>query len=39
MHDGIIAAVMLTEFMNLGMAVMAAGDAVIRAGCLDLLDP
>ena len=37
MNDGIIAAVMLTEFMNLGMAVMAAGDTVIRAGFLDLL--
>ena len=32
MNDGIIAAVMLTELMNLGMAVMAAGDTVIRAG-------
>ena len=37
MHDGIIAAVMLTELMNLGMAVMAAGDTVIRAGSLYLL--
>ena len=36
MNDGIIAAVMLTEFMNLGVAVMAAGDTVIRAGCLYL---
>ena len=36
MNDGIIAAVMLTELMNLGMAVMAAGDTVIRAGFLYL---
>ena len=36
MHDGIIAAVMLTELMNLGMAIMAAGDTVIRAGRLYL---
>ena len=36
MHDGIIAAVMLTELMNLGMAIMAAGDTVIRAGFLYL---
>jgi len=28
---------MLTELMNLGMAVVAAGDTVIRAGLLDLL--
>ena len=37
MHDGIIAPVMLTELMNLGMTVVAAGDTVIRAGLLDLL--
>ena len=37
MHDGIIAAVMLTELMNLGMAIMAAGDTVIRTGILYLL--
>jgi hypothetical protein len=37
MHDGIIAAVMLTELMNLGMAIMAAGNTVIRAGFLYLL--
>jgi len=36
MHDGIIAAVMLTELMNLGMAIMAAGNTVIRAGRLYL---
>jgi len=28
---------MLTELMNLGMTVVAAGDTVIRAGLLDLL--
>jgi hypothetical protein len=27
---------MLTEFMNLGMAVVAAGDTIIRTGLLDL---
>ena len=37
MHDGIVAAVMLTELMNLGMAIMAAGNTVIRAGRLYLL--
>ena len=37
MHDGIIAAVMLTELMNLGMAIMAAGDTVIRTGRLYLV--
>jgi hypothetical protein len=31
-----MAAIMLTEFMNLGVAVMAAGDTVIRAGFLYL---
>ena len=36
MHDGIIATVMLTELMNLGMAIMAAGDTVIRTGFLYL---
>ena len=36
MHDGIIAAVMLTELMNLGMAIVAAGDTVICAGFLYL---
>jgi hypothetical protein len=36
MHNGIIAAVMLTELVNLGMAIMAAGDTVIRAGRLYL---
>ena len=37
MHDRIIAAVMLAELMNLGMAIMAAGDTVIRTGRLYLL--
>ena len=37
MHDGVITAVMLAELMNLGMAIMAAGDTVIRTGFLDLL--
>ncbi len=37
MHDGIIAAVMLAELMNLGMAIVAAGNTVIRAGRLYLL--
>ena len=36
MHNGIVAAVMLTEFMNLGMTVVAAGNTVIRARLLDL---
>ena len=36
MHDGIIAAVMLTELMNLGVAIMAAGDTIVRAGFLYL---
>jgi hypothetical protein len=35
-NDGIIAAVMLTELMNLGVTIMAAGDTVIRAGFLNL---
>ena len=36
MNDGVIAAVMLTELMNLGMAIMTAGDTVIRTGILNL---
>ena len=36
MHDGIIAAIMLTELMNLSMTIMAAGDTVIRPGRLYL---
>ena len=36
-HDGIITAIMLTELVNLGMAVVAAGDTVIRSGILNLL--
>jgi hypothetical protein len=35
-NDGIIAAEMLTELMNLGMAIMTAGDTVIRTGILNL---
>jgi|GEM_PF-1050785 len=35
-NDRIIAAVMLTELMNLGMTIMAAGDTVIRTGILNL---
>jgi hypothetical protein len=37
MHNGIVAAVMLTELMNLGMAIMAAGNTVIRTGRFYLL--
>jgi len=37
MHDAVTGAVMLTQFMDLGMAVMASGDAVIRTGRLNLL--
>ncbi len=37
MDHGVLAPVMLTEFVNLRVAVVAAGDAVIRAGFLDLL--
>jgi len=36
-NHGIIAAVMLAELMNLGMAIMAAGDTVIRTGRLYLV--
>ena len=35
--DRIMSAVVLAQFMNLGMAVVAPGNAVIRAGGLDLL--
>jgi threonine dehydrogenase-like Zn-dependent dehydrogenase len=37
MDHRIIAAVMLAQFMNLGMAVVAAGDTIICAGGFDLL--
>ena len=37
MNDGVIAAIVRTEIMNLGMAIMAAGNTIIRAGFLDLL--
>jgi hypothetical protein len=36
MHDGVITAIVLAEFMNLGMAIMATGNAVIRTGFFDL---
>ena len=36
-NDGIVAAVMLTELMNLGMTVVATRDTVIRTSLLDLL--
>jgi hypothetical protein len=35
--DRIVSAVVLAQFVNLGMAVVASGNAVVRAGCLDLL--
>ena len=37
MHDAVPGAVMLAQFMDLGMAVVASGDAVIRTGRLNLL--
>jgi hypothetical protein len=37
MHHRIVAAVVLAEFVDLGVAVMAAGNAIIGAGSLDLL--
>ena len=37
MHDAVIAFVVFAEFVNLCMAVVASGDAVIRTGCLDLI--
>jgi hypothetical protein len=36
-HHRVIAAVMLTQLMDLGMAVVASGDAVISPGGLDLI--
>jgi hypothetical protein len=36
MEHAIAAAVMLTEFMNLGMAIVTAGNTIIRSGYLDL---
>lgn len=36
-HDSVMATVMLTEFVNLGMTVMTSGNAIIRTGSLDLL--
>jgi hypothetical protein len=37
MHHAVAFSVMLAEFMDLGMAVVASGNAVIRAGGLNLL--
>jgi hypothetical protein len=37
MHHRVSVAAMLAEFVNLGMAIVAAGDAVICAGGFDLL--
>jgi hypothetical protein len=37
MNYRVVTAVMFAEFVNLGMAVVAAGNAVIRTGGLDLL--
>jgi hypothetical protein len=36
MNDGIVAPVMFTELMNLGMTIMAAGNTIICAGFFDL---
>jgi hypothetical protein len=35
--DRIVSAIVLAQFMNLGMAVMTPGNTVVCAGCLDLL--
>ncbi len=37
MNHAVVAAVMVAEFMDLGMAVVATGDAVVGAGGLDLI--
>lgn len=37
MHHRVSAAVVLAQFVDLGMAVVAGGNAVVRAGGLDLL--
>ena len=37
MHNGVPPSIVLAQFMNLGMTIVAAGDAVIRSRCLDLL--
>ncbi len=37
MHNGIVAAVMFTQFVNLCMTIVASGDAVICSGGLDLI--
>jgi hypothetical protein len=36
-YDGIVAAIMFTQFMNLCMTIVASRDAVIGSGSLDLL--
>ncbi|BBO67634.1 hypothetical protein DSCA_15640 [Desulfosarcina alkanivorans] len=36
MNHAVIGTVVLAQFVDLGMAVVAGGDAVIRLGCLDL---
>jgi hypothetical protein len=37
MYDRVVSAIVLAQFMDLGMAVVAPGNAVIGAGRLDLL--
>ena len=37
MHHRVIAAVVLTQFVNLGVAVVASGNTIIGACCFDLL--
>ena len=37
MNHRVVCAVMLAELMNLGVAVMTAGDTIIRAGFLNLI--
>ncbi len=37
MDHAVVAAIMVAELMDLGMAVVAAGDAVVSAGGLDLI--
>ncbi len=37
MDHAVVAAIMVAEFMDLGMAVVAAGDAVVCTGGLDLI--
>ena len=37
MHHRVSPPIVFTQFVNLGMTIMTAGDAVIRSRCLDLL--